>query len=105
MKYWIVLVGIFFSIQGNCPEPFDAQAGKVELSLDSVDEIDYFIVVRSAVKQPVTISFYYKKDRVGSGQDLVRYRYLNHFRLLPVRRGPVLLCPAIDGVKKSPRAV
>lgn len=93
MKYWIVLVGIFFSIQGNCPEPFDAQAGKVELSLDSVDEIDYFIVVRSAVKQPVTISFYYKKDRVGSGQDLVRVPVSESFSTVACQKGTCFVVP------------
>ena len=93
MKRCILVLSLVFSIQGNCPEPFEMQAGKVELSLDSVSEIDCFIVLRSVVKQPVTVFFYYKKDRIGSGQDMVTVQASESFSTLACQKGTCFVVP------------
>ncbi len=93
MKRCILSIGLVFSIQGNCPEAFEAQAAKVELSLDSIGEIDCFVVLRSIVKQPVTVFFYYKKDRVGSGQDMMTVQASESFSTLACQKGTCFVVP------------
>lgn len=93
MNRCVLLLGLVFSIQGNCPERFEAQAAKVELSLDSVGEIDCFVVLRSTVKQPVTVFFYYKKDRIGSGQDIVTIQASESFTTLACQKGTCFVIP------------
>jgi hypothetical protein len=93
MKLCIVMITFFFSMQASCPEAFEDRAGRVELSLDAASDIECFVIIRSALEQPVAVSFYYKKDRIGSGQDVVIVPASESFSTIAGQKGTCFVIP------------